>query len=69
MNQLENILNQSLSLFIIIPLIAFLLLHCLKNKSEKPIGLHRTFTKVFYIVIAVVFVAGWLVNGLYSNQL
>ena len=64
MNQLENILSQSLSLFIVIPLIAFLLTTLLKNKGEKMIGIIVRFAKIFYIIISVVFVAGWLLNGL-----
>ena len=64
MNQLENILSQSLSLFIIVPLIAFLITTLLKNKSENMIGKIVRFAKIFYIILAVVFVAGWLVNGL-----
>ena len=64
MNQLENILSQSLSLFIIVPLIAYLITTLLKNKSENMIGKIVRFAKIFYIILAVVFVAGWLVNGL-----
>ena len=64
MNQLENILSQSLSLFIIVPLIAFILTTLLKNKSERMIGIIVRFAKIFYIIISVVFVAGWLLNGL-----
>src|SRR5688572_4369747 len=64
MNQIENILSQSLSLFIIVPLIAFLVTTLLKNKSEKMIGGIVRFAKIFYIIISVVFVAGWLLNGL-----
>lgn len=64
MNQLEKILSQSLSLFIIVPLIAFILTTLLKNKSEKMIGIIVRFAKIFYIIISVFFVAGWLLNGL-----
>ena len=64
MNQLENILSQSLSLFIIVPLIAFILTTLLKNKSERMIGIIVRFAKIFYIIISVIFVAGWLLNGL-----
>jgi len=63
MNQLENILGQSLSLFIIIPLIAFIITTLLKNKSEKIIGQIVRAAKIFYIILSVVFVAGWLWNG------
>ena len=61
MNQLEYILNQSLSLFIIIPLLAFLATLFWQNKSEKPIGIIVQFTKVFYIIISVAFAV--LVDG------
>lgn len=64
MDQLENILSQSLSLFIIVPLIAFLITTFLKNKSEKMISGIVRFAKIFYILISVVFVAGWLLNDL-----
>jgi len=64
MNQLQNILSQSLSLFIIIPLIAFLITTLLKNKSEKLIAGIVRFAKIFYILMSLVFVAGWLLNGL-----
>lgn len=64
MNQLENILSQALSLFIIIPLIAFLITTLLKNKSEKAIGSIVRVAKIFYILLSVGFVAGWIVNGL-----
>src|SRR6187551_1213702 len=63
MNQLENILSQSLSLFIIIPLIAFIMTILLKNKNEKVIGLIVRAAKIFYIILSVLFVAGWIVNG------
>ena len=64
MDQLQNILSQSLSLFIIVPLIAFLITTLLKNKNERMIAGIVKFAKVFYIIISVVFVAGWLLNGL-----
>jgi hypothetical protein len=55
MNQLENILSQSLSLFIIVPLIAFFLTILLKNKSEKVIGVIVRIAKITYIFLAVLF--------------
>jgi NADH-quinone oxidoreductase subunit L len=64
MNQLENILSQSLSLFILVPVVAFIATLLLKNKSEKFIGRIVRFAKVFYIIAAVLFAAGWVVNGL-----
>lgn len=64
MNQLESILSQSLSVFIFIPLIAFLITIFLKNKSEYIIGVVVRIAKISYIVLAVLFAAGWIVNGL-----
>lgn len=64
MNQLENILSQSLSLFILVPVVAFIATLLLKNKSEKFIGRIVRFAKVFYIIAAVLLAAGWVVNGL-----
>ena len=64
MNQLENILSQSLRLFIVIPLIAFFITILLKNKSENIIAVIVRIAKLSYIFLAVLFVAGWIVNGL-----
>jgi NADH-quinone oxidoreductase subunit L len=64
MNQLENILSQSLSLFILVPVVAFIATLLLKNKSEKIIGRIVRFAKVFYIIAAVLLAAAWIVNGL-----
>jgi len=64
MNQLENILSQSLILFILVPVVAFVATLLLKNKSEKIIGRIVRFAKVFYIIAAVLFATGWIVNGL-----
>lgn len=64
MNQLGNILSQSLGLFVFIPLAAFIATLLLENKSEKIIGRIVRFAKVFYIIAAVILAAGWIVNGL-----
>jgi NADH-quinone oxidoreductase subunit L len=64
MNQLETLLGQSLILFIIVPLVAFVVTMLLKNKQEKLIGRTVRIAKVFYIVAAILFLTGWLVNGL-----
>ncbi|HJS54948.1 MAG TPA: proton-conducting transporter membrane subunit [Chitinophagaceae bacterium] len=63
MNQLENILSQSLSLFIIVPLIAFLTTTLLENKRERIIGGTVRVAKVLYIILAVLFAVGWMMNG------
>ena len=64
MSQLENILSQSLTLFILVPVVAFIATLLLKNKSEKIIGRIVRFAKVFYIIAAVLFATAWIVNGL-----
>ena len=64
MDQLETLLGQSLSLFIIVPLIAFIITVLLQNKQEKIIGAVVRIAKVFYIVAAVLLLAGWIVNDL-----
>src|SRR5215204_2233608 len=64
MDQLENILSLLLSLFIIIPLIAFLITILLKNKSENIFAIIVRIAKLTYIVLAVLFATGWIVNGL-----
>ncbi len=63
MNQLDTILNQSISLFIIIPLVAFFATLFWQNKQEKPIILIVQFTKAFYIIAAVVYAVLWFMNG------
>ncbi len=63
MNQLDNILNQTISLFIAIPLAAFLLTLFWQNKQEKPIVRIVQFTKAFYIVAAIAYAVLWFVNG------
>ena len=63
MNQIEYILNQSLPLFIIIPLLAFFASLFWQNKQEKPIARIVLFTKAFYIIAAVVYGVLWFING------
>jgi NADH:ubiquinone oxidoreductase subunit 5 (subunit L)/multisubunit Na+/H+ antiporter MnhA subunit len=62
-NQFTNILNQSLPLFIIIPLSAFIASLFWKNQQEKPIALIVLFTKAFYITAAVIYAVLWFING------
>lgn len=64
MNQLENILSRSLSLFVLVPLVAFIISFLLQNKQEKIIGSIVRVAKVTYIVLALFFIAGWIVNGI-----
>ncbi len=63
MNQFDNILNQSISLFVIIPLVAFFATLLWQNKQEKPIILIVQITKAFYIIAAVAYAVLWFVNG------
>ena len=64
MNQLENILSQFLSLFILVPLIAFAVTMLLQNKQEKLIGGIVRIAKIFYIIAVVFLMTGWMINGL-----
>lgn len=63
MNQLDTLLNQTISLFVFIPLIAFFATLLWQNKQEKPIVFIVQFTKAFYILAAVIYAVLWLVNG------
>ncbi len=56
-------MNQLLILFIAVPLVAFLATLFWQNKSERPISYIVRFTKVFYIILAVLFSAWWLMAG------
>ena len=57
-------MNQLLILFIAIPLLSFIVSLFWQNKSERPIANIVWFTKVLYIVVAVLFAACWVFNGL-----
>ncbi len=63
MNNFEYILNQSISLFIIIPLLAFFASLFWKNHQEKPIARIVQFTKGFFIVATVAYAVLWFING------
>ena len=63
MDQLNNILNQLIGLFVFIPLVAFLASLAWKNKQEKPIAGIVQFTKAFYIVAAVLYAVLWIAGG------
>jgi len=63
MNQIDNILNQAISLFSIIPLIAFFATLLWRNKQERPIILIVQFTKAFYLIAAVGYAVLWFING------
>ncbi len=63
MNQLDTILNQTISLFVFIPLIAFFATLLWQNKQERPIAFIVQFTKAFYIIAALAYAILWFVNG------
>ena len=63
MNQLDYILNTSLGLFILIPLLAFIASLFWQNKQEKPIAFIVQFTKGFLIAATLVYAVLWFVNG------
>lgn len=63
MQTLSNILQQSIGLFILIPLAAFTATLFWNNKQEKPIAYIVQFTKGFFILASLLFATGWLLNG------
>ena len=63
MNQFDNILNHSIGLFILIPLLAFATSLFWKNHQEIPIALIVQFTKGFLIVATLGYAVLWFVNG------
>lgn len=63
MNTLDTLLNQAISLFAIIPLLAFFATIPWQNKQERPIARIVQFTKAFYIVATVVYAVLWFMNG------
>lgn len=63
MNAFDNILNQSISLFAIIPLLAFIATLLWRNKQERAIAGIVQFTKAFYIIATVVYAVLWFMNG------
>lgn len=56
-------MNQLLTIFVAIPLLAFFSLLVLQNKNERPISWIVRFTKVFYIAVALFFCGWWMTNG------
>lgn len=62
MNQLHNILGQSISLFVFVPLAAFFTLLFFQNKQEKPVARIVLLTKVIYIFLSVGFATAWFIN-------
>ncbi|HYO23084.1 MAG TPA: hypothetical protein VER36_11815, partial [Flavisolibacter sp.] len=63
MNKIEDILSQSISLFIFIPLLAFIASLFWQNRQEKPIARIVLFTKAFYIAAALAYAVLWWVSG------
>lgn len=62
MNQLHNILGQSISLFVFVPLTAFFTLLFFQNKQEKTVARIVLLTKVIYIILSIGFAAAWFIN-------
>jgi NADH-quinone oxidoreductase subunit L len=62
-NQLAYILQQSISLFIIVPALAFLASLPWQNRHEKPIAAIVLLTKAFYIIAALAYAVLWFING------
>lgn len=56
-------MNQIISLFVLIPLVAFLASLVWRNKDEKAIARIVLVTKAFYIVAAAAYAILWLING------
>lgn len=56
-------MNQLLILFIAIPLLAFFATLLWQNKSEKAIGTIVRIAKVANILIALIFLGWWIING------
>lgn len=63
MNDFDYLLNQSIFLFILIPLVAFVASLFWQNKQEKPIIRIVQFTKGFYVIAAVAYAVLWAING------
>lgn len=63
MNSFDNILNQGISGFAIIPLLAFLASLLWKNKQERPIARIVQFTKAFFIIATIGYAVLWFING------
>jgi NADH-quinone oxidoreductase subunit L len=59
----NDILSQSISLFILVPLLAFFASLFWKNRQERPIARIVLFTKAFFIIAAVVYALLWFLNG------
>ena len=60
---MNNLLSLSISWFITVPLLAFILSLFWKNRQEKAIARIVLFTKAFYLTAALVFAVLWLMNG------
>jgi NADH-quinone oxidoreductase subunit L len=59
----NNILSQSISLFIIVPLLAFLASLFWQNRQERPIARIVLITKAFFIIATVVYAMLWFIDG------
>jgi NADH:ubiquinone oxidoreductase subunit 5 (subunit L)/multisubunit Na+/H+ antiporter MnhA subunit len=59
----DQLLNQSIALFVFVPLVAFIASLFWQNRQEKPIAFIVLLTKGFYIAAAVLFAVLWFMNG------
>jgi NADH:ubiquinone oxidoreductase subunit 5 (subunit L)/multisubunit Na+/H+ antiporter MnhA subunit len=62
-NQLRYILEQAISIFIFIPLIAFVASLLWRNRQERPIARIVQFTKAFYIIATLAYAILWFISG------
>jgi NADH-quinone oxidoreductase subunit L len=60
---MTNLLSQTISLFILIPLVAFLATMIWKNRHERQIAGIVQFTKAFYIIATITFCTLWIIDG------
>jgi NADH-quinone oxidoreductase subunit L len=63
MNPLSYLLNQSIGVFVFIPLVAFAASLLWQNKQEKPIAHIVLATKTCYIISALAYALLWFING------
>ena len=64
MNSIHTILRESISLFVLVSLLAFFATLWWKNKQEKPIALIVQVTKAFFIVATVAYAILWIIGGM-----
>ena len=63
MDQLDQLLRSAPGMFVLLPLLAFLLCLPWSNRSEKPIAYIAQGTKILYFAFALLVAAAWLWQG------